>query len=447
MTVPQTTAALFAEPIRKVPARWIVAFATAWFCIWMAQLTPIQLLLPAQIADVFGLPLDVAEQINTGDWLAPVIAFGVISAIAGLCALIAYPLTGALSDRTTSRFGRRRPWIVAGTLVFAASLVVLGFQNTMLGIGIFWSLALIGFCMVSAAITATISDQVPINQRGFVSGWVSAPQAVGIIAGLLLVTSLALSVLVGYVVMALLLVALVAPFLILTKDAVLPRAQRPAFSASILFAGFWVSPRRYPDFGWTLIGRVLVNLGNALGTTQLLYFLAFGLGRAAPVDDLLVLTLVYMVFFVIAALGVGKISDRIGRRKVFVYAAAYLQAIAAALLAFVPDYTIAMVAAGLLGLGYGSFMAVDQALATQVLPDAHSRGKDLGIMNIATAVPQALAPLLGAGIVVAFASFSSGPTVEGHFAGAQAGFAALFVASAITAVLGALAVYPIKSVK
>ena len=208
-----------------------------------------------------------------------------------------------------------------------------------------------------------------------------------------------------------------------------------------------MSPRRYPDFGWTLIGRVLVNLGNALGTTQLLYFLAFGLGRAAPVDDLLVLTLVYMVFFVIAALGVGKISDRIGRRKVFVYAAAYLQAIAAALLAFVPDYTIAMVAAGLLGLGYGSFMAVDQALATQVLPDAHSRGKDLGIMNIATAVPQALAPLLGAGIVVAFASFSSGPTVEGHFAGAQAGFAALFVASAITAVLGALAVYPIKSVK
>ena len=447
MTATQTNAALFSEPIRKVPARWIAGFATAWFGIWMAQLTPIQLLLPNQISEIFGLPLDVTRQLNSTNWLDPVIAFGVISAIAGVCALIAYPLTGALSDRTTSRFGRRRPWILAGTLVFAVSLFVLGFQSTMVGVGVFWSLALIGFCMVSAAITATISDQVPVNQRGFISGWVSAPQAVGTIAGILLVTELALATIVGYAAMAVLLVLLVAPFFILAKDAVLPVAERSPFSVAVLFSGFWVSPRRYPDFGWTLIGRVLVNLGNALGTTQLLYFLAFGLGRAAPVDDLLVLTLVYMVFFVIAALGVGKISDRIGRRKVFVYAAAYLQAIAAALLAFVPDYTIAMVAAGLLGLGYGSFMAVDQALATQVLPDAHSRGKDLGIMNIAMAVPQALAPLLGAGIVVAFASFSSGPTVEGHFAGAQAGFAALFVASAITAVLGALAVYPIKSVK
>jgi len=447
MTATQTNAALFSEPIRRVPARWIAAFATAWFGIWMAQLTPIQLLLPSQISEILGLPLDVAEQLGQANWLDPVIAFGVISAIAGLCALIAYPLTGALSDRTTSRFGRRRPWIFAGTVVFAISLFVLGAQTTMVGVGIFWSLALIGFCMVSAAITATISDQVPINQRGFVSAWVSAPQAVGTIAGILLVTTLALSTIVGYVAVAVLLLVFVAPFLFLTKDAVLPRSERAPLSAAILFSGFWVSPRRYPDFGWTLAGRILVNLGNALGTTQLLYFLAFGLGREHVQDDLLTLTAVYMVFFIIAALGAGKISDRIGQRKVFVYVAAYLQAIAAALLAFVPDFNIAIIAAGLLGLGYGSFMAVDQALATQVLPDAHSRGKDLGIMNIATAVPQALAPLLGALIVVAFANVSSATSTDGSFAGAEAGFAALFVASAITAVLGGLAILPIKSVK
>lgn len=449
MTATQSSAALFSEPIRKVPARWIAAFATAWFGIWMAQLTPIQLLLPAQIAEIFGLPVDTAEQLSSANWLDPVIAFGVISAIAGVCALIAYPLTGALSDRTTSRFGRRRPWILAGTLLFAVSLFVLGLQSSMVGVGVFWSLALIGFCMVSAAITATISDQVPINQRGFVSGWVSAPQAVGTIAGILLVTELIIGTFVGYLAMAVLLVVLVAPFFFLTKDAVLPASERPAFSASTLFAGFWVSPRKYPDFGWTLLGRILVNLGNALGTTQLLYFIAFGLGRPSPVDDLLLLTAVYMVFFILAALGAGKISDRIGQRKVFVYTAAYLQAMAALLLALVPDFTIAFIAAGFLGLGYGSFMAVDQALATQVLPDAHSRGKDLGIMNIATAVPQAVAPLLGAFIVVAFAGLATGASGAGggRFVGAEAGFAALFVASAITAGLGGLAIYPIKSVK
>ena len=442
MTTTNTSATLFSEPIRKVPGRWIAFFATAWLGIWMAQLTPIQLLLPLQIQ----------EQLKTDYWVDNVVAFGIISAIAGFCAIIAYPLTGALSDRTTSRFGRRRPWIFVGTVVFALSLFVLGVQTTMVGIGIFWSTALIGFCMLSAALTATISDQVPINQRGFVSGWVSAPQALGTILGILLVTELALATFVGYAVMAVLLIITVLPFLLLSKDAVLPVSERPPLTAGVLLSGFWVSPRKNPDFGWTLLGRILVNLGNALGTTQLLYFLQFGLNRPVETvqDDLLLLTLVYMVFFIISALGVGKISDRIGQRKVFVYVAAYLQAIAAALLAFVPDFNIALVGAGLLGLGYGSFMAVDQALATQVLPDAHSRGKDLGIMNIATAVPQAFGPLLGALVVLLGVSIATGGgavPAAGAFAGANAGFTALFVASAITAVLGGLAIYPIKSVK
>lgn len=442
MTTTSSSATLFAEPIRKVPGRWIAFFATAWLGIWMAQLTPIQLLLPLQIQ----------EQLKTDFWVDNVVAFGIISAIAGFCAIIAYPLTGALSDRTTSRLGRRRPWIFAGTAVFALSLFLLGIQTSMVGIGVFWSTALIGFCMLSAAITATISDQVPVNQRGFVSGWVSAPQAVGTILGILLVTELALATFVGYAVMALLLVVTVLPFALLTKDAVLPASERAPLSARVLFSGFWVSPRKYPDFGWTLLGRILVNLGNALGTTQLLYFLQFGLNRPLETvqDDLLLLTLVYMVFFILAALGAGKISDRIGQRKVFVYIAAYLQAIAAALLAFVPDFNIALVGAGLLGLGYGSFMAVDQALATQVLPDAHSRGKDLGIMNIATAVPQAFGPLLGAIVVLVGVNVATGGGTipdANTFSGASAGFTALFVASAVTAVLGGLAVYPIKSVK
>jgi MFS family permease len=442
MTTTQTSATLFSEPIRKVPARWIAFFATAWLGIWMAQLTPIQLLLPIQIQ----------EQLKTDYWVDNVVAFGVISAIAGFCAIIAYPLTGALSDRTTSRFGRRRPWIFAGTVTFALSLFVLGLQTSMVGIGVFWSTALIGFCMLSAALTATISDQVPINQRGFVSGWVSAPQAVGTILGVLLVSTLMLGTLFGYVIVAAVLVVLVLPFLFLTRDAVLTTADRPPFTAAALFAGFWVSPRKHPDFGWTLLGRVLVNLGNALGTTMLLFFLQFGLGFSAKdaEDNLLGLILVYMLFFVIAALGAGKISDRIGQRKIFVYVAAYLQAIAAALLAFVPDFNIAIVGAGLLGLGYGSFMAVDQALATQVLPDAHSRGKDLGIMNIATAVPQAFGPLLGALVVLLGVSVATGGgavAATGTFAGANAGFTALFVASAVTALLGGLAIYPIKSVK
>jgi MFS family permease len=436
---------LFSEPIRRVPARWITFFALLWFGTWMAQLTPIQLLLPDQIAKIAGLPFDSANP-DAANWVEPVMAFGIISAIAGACAMITFPLTGALSDRTTSRFGRRRPWILAGAVIFSVSLFLLGLQTTLVGVGVFWSLSLIGFCVLTASVTATISDQVPVGQRGFISGWVSAPQAVGTIAGILLVTTLSLSTMVGYTLVAIVVLVFSIPFLFVLKDPPLSAADRPPFSLGALLGGFWVSPRKHPDFGWTLLSRILVNLGNALGTTQLLYFIAFGLGSTQVEDDLLTLTLVYMVFFIISALVVGRISDRVGTRKTFVYIASYLQAIAAGLLAFVPQYGAALVAAGILGLGYGAFMAVDQALATQVLPDSHSRGKDLGIMNIATAVPQAIGPLLGAIIIVGFASTST-DVASGSFAGAGAGFTALFVASAVAALLGGLALIPIKSVK
>lgn len=422
MTVPavSTTPAPFAEPTRRVTGVWITLFATAWLGIWMAQLTPIQLL----------LPLQVEEHVHSGNWVDSVLAFGVISGIAGIFALVAFPLTGALSDRTTSRFGRRRPWIFGGALLFGIGLILLGAQNSLVGVGVFWCVSLTGFCVLTAALTAVISDQVPVNQRGTVSGWISAPQAIGTVLGLVLVTALALSTFVGYALVGVLVIVLVIPFLIVIPDAVLPKVDRTTLTFGALLSGFWISPRQYPDFGWTLLSRILANFGNAFGVALLLQFLQFGLHRKDADDDLLLLSAVYLVFVIVASLVSGWLSDKLGRRKLFVFFSSTLQAIAALLLAFVPDFDVAIVAAGILGLGYGCFLSVDQALATQVLPDAHTRGKDLGIMNIATAVPQAFAPFLGALVVAALG-----------------GFMGLFLLSAIAAILGAVAVLPIRSVR
>lgn len=414
-----STPAVFAEPTRRIPGRWIAFFAIAWLGVWMAQLAPIQKLLPDQ----------VQMQLHTTYWVDNVVVFGIISGISGVCAIIAYPLTGALSDRTTSRFGRRRPWIAGGALLFAVSLLLLGLQTSIVGIGIFWSLALTGFCVLTAALTATISDQVPVAQRGYVSGWISAPQAIGIILGVSLVTYVFVGAVVGYAAMAVLLLVLVLPFLFL-PDAVLPKALRQPMTARSLIEGLWISPREHPDFGWTLLSRILVNFGNAFGTSLLLYFLEFGLKDPDADDDLLILILIYMVFVIIASLVFGRLSDKLGRRKAFVFLSSAIQGVAALLLAFVPELTAAMIAAGLLGLGYGCFLSVDQALATQVLPDPESRGKDLGIMNIATAVPQAMAPLIGAGIVAALG-----------------GFMGLFILSGLFAFAGALAVARVKAVR
>jgi MFS family permease len=402
-----------------VTARWIALFAAAWLGVWMAQLTPIQLLLPAQIQ----------ARLNTDYWVDNVAWFGVISGIAGVFVIVAYPLTGALSDRTTSRFGRRRPWIAGGALLFALALLLLGAQTTLAGIAVFWSLALTGFCVLTAALTAMISDQVPVGQRGYVSGWMSAPQAIGVIAGLGLVTVLALGTFGGYAMAALALVLLVAPFIVFVPDARHVARGLPPLTARHIAAELWISPRTHPDFGWTLLSRVFVNLSNALGTTLLLYFLEFALHDANAEDDLIPLVLVYMVFVIVASLVLGRLSDRLRRRKLFVFVASVVLAVASLLLALWPSMPMAFVGAGLLGLGYGCFLSVDQALATQVLPDPESRGKDLGSINIAWAVPQAFGPMLGGGIV--------------YWLG---GFTGLFILSALAAVAGAVAVARVRSV-
>jgi len=409
---------VFAEPTRRVGGWWIGAFSTAWLGVWMAQLTPVQYLLPVQVEGFF----------DAGSWQEATLSFGVISGIAALVSALAYPLAGALSDRTTGRFGRRRPWIVIGALLFAGSLFVLSFQDTVAGVTLWWALASAGFCSLTAALTALISDQVPVGQRGLVSGLMSAPQAIGIILGVVLVTELFVGAIAGYAALAALLLVLVAPFLLLVPDAPLAREARPPFTLKALVQGFWVGGA--PDFAWTLLSRVLVNIANALGTSLLLYFLLFGLLRESAEEDLLLLTIVYAAASVVASIVCGRLSDVFGVRKPFVLGSAALQALGGVLLAALPSFEMALVCGALIGIGYGCFLAVDQALATQVLPDAASRGKDLGIMNIASAVPQGIAPMLGALVVAAFG-----------------GFSALFIASAGVAVLGALAVLPIKGVR
>ena len=353
-----------------------------------------------------------------------------MSAIAGVASFIAFPLVGALSDRTVSRYGRRRPWIAIGAVVFAGGLAVLGTQHTFAGIAIGWSIALAGFSALAAALTAMISDQVPVGQRGVISAWISVPQAVGTIVGLLLIEGLAWSMAQSYLLAAGLLIVLVLPFLIGAPDAPTANRNDGPLGLRHIASNLWIDPRTHPDFAWTLTGRVFVNLGNALGTTLLLYFLTYGLHDSQAEGDLVVLVLIYLVALVTATLIAGRASDRLGRRRIFVGVAAVLQAAAALVLALVPDLRAAMVGAALLGAGYGVFLSVDQALATQVLPDAESRGKDLGIMNIATAVPQAFGPILGAGIVLA-----------------TGGFPILFAASAVLCALGAASVSRVRSVR
>jgi MFS family permease len=399
------------EPTARVSRGWTVRFGLLWFGFWTANLAPIQLVLPNQFDH-----LDHAHKVRD---------FGVVSGVTGLAALVALPLFGALCDRTRSRFGRRRVWMIGGTVVFATGLLATGLQSTWVGVGVAWLVATLGIDMATAGATAAIADEVPDAQRGTISAAIYGPQAVGILVGVALLTALDNDGLLGYAVLAIILIGCAVPFLRWYRDA--PGIPTPPLTARSVLAGMWV---RDADFGWAFGGRLLVNLGNALGTTYLLYFLQDDLRLDDPDTGLLVLSAVYLVFTLAATVLGGRASDRSGRRRSYVAVAAMLQAVASFLLTFFPSFGMAVVAAAFLGAGYGAYMSVDQALITAVLPDAASRAQDLGIMNVGSVGPQALAPLAASLIISELG-----------------GYPVLFATSGITTVLGALMVYRIRSVR
>jgi predicted MFS family arabinose efflux permease len=281
-----------------------------------------------------------------------------------------------------------------------------------------------------AGLTATIADQVPPEHRGAVSAAVYGPQALGIVVGLGLVTALGADrgTGVGYAALAVVLAVTALPWVLRAREGVPGAGERPRSLAAALRA-MWEAPLRSSDYAWAFAGRLLVNLGNALGTTYLLYFLTDDLKVADPEGALLVLTLVYLAATVAATWGGGILSDRSGRRRVFVAGAAVLQAAACVVLVVAPSWSSALLAGVLLGAGYGAYTSVDQALVTQVLPDLQTVAGDLGVMNVAVVAPQALAPLL-ASLVIA----------------QLGGYAVLFGLAGTITVLGAVSVARIRSV-
>jgi MFS family permease len=396
-----------------VGGAWTARFGLIWLGLWAAQLAPVQLLLPTQLED-----LDPVHKVRD---------FGLVNGLAGLAALLALPVFGALCDRTRSRIGRRRVWVAAGVVVYVVGLLLTGAAGDWRSVAGGWLVAQLGMYAAMAGLTATIADQVPAGQRGAVSAAVYGPQALGILLGLVLVTGLGGGARTGYAGLAVLLVVVALPWLLRARDGA-PDGRPQSFAAAL--RATWEAPSRHPDYGWAFAGRLLVNLGNALGTTYLLYFLTDGLRVEDPEGSLLVLTLVYLVATVSATWGGGVLSDRTGRRRVFVAGAAVLQALACAVLVAVPSWPSALVAGVLLGAGYGAYTSVDQALVTQVLPDARTVAGDLGVMNVAVVAPQALAPLL-ASLVIA------------HLGG----YGVLFGLAGAVTVLGAVSVARIRSVR
>jgi MFS family permease len=287
---------------------------------------------------------------------------------------------------------------VAGAAGGAVALLLLA------GAGGLWTMAA-GWCLVQltlnaswAAVTAAVPDRVPRLQRGAVGGWLGAAQILGVVGGTGLAT-LGGGVGTGYAACAVFTLAGVLPYVLRHPDPRLPVTDRPVWSWRGFLAGFWLSPRRHPDFAWAWLTRFLVNLSNGIGLLYLLFYLRDRVRYHDPEQGVLILTAVNAAMLLATVVVAGVWSDRVGRRKPFVYWSGLLMAVATALIAGWPTWPGAIVASALLGLGFGVFASVDFALMTDVLPKARDRGKDLGVINIANSLPQVVAPVIAAPIV------------------------------------------------
>ncbi|HYN75929.1 MAG TPA: MFS transporter [Candidatus Limnocylindria bacterium] len=394
MTEPVASAEPFAlaEPTRRVGRGFLTIVALANLGTMVAFFTPIQNLLPR-----------LSEQVGGADGKETALAW--ITGVGALVAVVANPLAGALSDRTTSQFGRRRPWVLGGALVGGLAIVTLPTQGTVLGLALLWGCGQAAVNASYAGITATIPDQVPVSQRGVASGWVGVSQTLGVVLGVALVSFAVTSLAPGAWATALLAMLLVVPFLFYLRDPVLPVERRPAFHLGAFVRGFWVSPRQYPDFAWAWITRFLISLSNAMATLYLLFFLKDQVGYDNPEQGQTILIAIYALGTMVTAVIGGRLSDRSGRRKIYVIVSSIVMAVAGLLLAGFPTFSVAMLAAAVLGAGYGVYLAVDQALITQVLPAAADRGRDLGVINIANSAPQVLGPVIAAPIVTTLGGY------------------------------------------
>lgn len=387
-----------------------------------------------------GLGILIPDLVARIDEANKVGNLAIVSTVAFLATVFAQPIAGALSDSTRSRFGRRTPWMVGGGLVAAGFLVGLPMAGSVVTVAIVWLAVQLGVNALQAAATALVPDRFPPARRGGVSGMVGLGITIGNAVGAIVAGSLAAQGALPYVVLAVLMVVVVGTFVVVNKDtsslATADEVREP-LSLKAFAKGFWVNPRRHPDFAWAFGSRFLMVIGFYGAQTYGLYILRdyVGLSDTESTAVAAQIGVVLLVGVLISALGSGVLSDKVGRRKPFIVWSSVVMSLALAVPLFVPTVTGVLVYSFLLGLGFGTYISIDLALMTEVLPaklasQQSTAGRDLAILGLATTLPQAMSPSIAAGLV----------SLTG-------GYPVLFVSGIVFVMVGAIAVLPIKSVR
>ncbi len=360
-------------------------------------------------------------------------SLSVIAAAGSLVALVANPMFGRLSDRTTSQWGMRRPWMIAGLAGGTFGILIVALAPEVWVVLIGWCLAQLFFNALLAAMVAVLPDQVPVEQRGTVAGVLGVCLPIASVGGTFVVQAFTGNELAMFLAPCVIGGFFIVVFATYLDDRRLAPADKPPWSLRQLLSTYYVSPRRHPDFAWAFVSRFMFILAYAFLVTYQAYYLIDHLGSSEDEvpRQIFLGTLAQAVVVVVASVVGGRLSDRTRRRKPFVVGAAVVYGLALFAIAVAGDFDAFLVGMAVAGLGFGLYMAVDLALVADVLPDPGSAAKDLGVLNIAGALPFSIGPAL-APLVLALGSGSYG---------------VLYTVAGICALLAAAAILPVRRVR
>jgi MFS family permease len=410
------------EPDGSARVGWgfIVMYAVSYTGGSLLFLAPLLVSLALKVNDLVGI--DAAPR-----------NLALVTGVGSLLAIVANPLFGRLSDRTTSLFGMRRPWMVAGVTVGAIGTLVVAIAPNIWTVLAGWCVCQVFFNAILAAQAAVLPDQVPIEQRGLVSGLLGLSVPAASVAGTYLVQAFDFSTVLMFAVPCAVGGGAVLIFAWRLSDRRLAAGNKPPWSLRELAGTFYVSARENPDFAWAFLSRFLLVTAYAFLVTYQAYFLIAQVGTSADAvaRQVYLGTVTQSVALVAVAPLAGRLSDRLGRRKVFVMSAAAIYAVALFVIASASTVTGYLVGMAVGGLGFGMYMAVDLALVVDVLADPLAAAKDLGVLNIAGALPFALAPA----VAPALLSVGGG------------NYALLYTVAGASALLGALTILPVRGVR
>jgi MFS family permease len=345
-----------------------------------------------------------------------------------IIAMIVQPTIGTISDYTISRWGRRKPYILIGSILDIVFLTGIALSQGLLAIAAFVALLQFSSNFAQGPFQGYVPDLVPASQVGLASALVGMMQILGNVAGFI-IAGIAVALdqfALGLIALGVLELVTMLSVVIRVREGAAPKAREGRSWWAIASEAWGTDILREHSFLWLVASRLAVLMAGGVLTNLAIFYLARSLGMTQEEAGVAFIPMVGLVALgtIIAVVPAARASDRVGRKKV-IYVSCVVGGIGLALVAIAPSFPLALVGTVIFGLSTGIFLAVDWALMTDIIPKASS-GRYMGLSNVATASAGVLAVAIG-GTLMDVVGGPAGPRAALWLAVALFGLGALLL--------------------